>query len=85
MTYKFRDVKDVLSKEDSHTHFNRPLFFLIRWQLGRRSVSQELKAGLIEVFLVFLSSIVIWEDFAECGVHLRIYVAVRLDFSLHLV
>ena len=61
------------------------MLLLVGRQLGGRSVGQELETCFIEVLLVFLSAIVVREDFAECGVHLRVDVTLRLDLLLDLV
>lgn len=82
-TYKFWNVEYVLSKQDSHAHFDRPLFFLISRHFTCWGVCQELQARLVEVLLVFLASVVVCEDFTESGVDFRVDVALLLHLVFH--
>jgi len=84
-TYKFWDIEDVLSEEHCHAHLDGPLLFLVRWKFSGGGVGEELQARLVEVLLVFLSSVVVGEDFAQSSIYLRVDVALLFHLTFDFV
>lgn len=59
---QFCDIENVFAQEDSHSHLSSPASFFLRCQVICWGISQEHHCTVIEVFLVFLSSVVLREN-----------------------
>ena len=73
------------AKQHSHSHPNSPLFVFLRRQLRYRCISQKLQTKFVEIFVVFLASVVSGEYFCKHRIDFRVQISERLSFSPDLV
>ncbi len=72
ITYQFRDVEDILSEENCHAHFDRPLLLFIGSQVVSLRVGQELETCFVEILLIFLSAVVCSKILGQGSNHLGV-------------
>jgi len=72
--YKLSNIVDVLAKKYSHTHFDRPVFLFFLRKFLNWCVCDELKTVFVEIFMIFLSSVIKSIDLGHVSVNSRIHI-----------